>query len=110
MCPNASVIEVIPYASGGRGSGSVNVYTVSFLSVRVNPPTAPSRASRTGPAADVYVPFAFRPNATCDPSGYVTTSVAVDSRRTGLPRRHLHVQPHDQPAPNAPDMRGSWLL
>jgi hypothetical protein len=51
-------------------SSWVNVYTVSFLSVRVKPP--PDTAARVAYRPDggeYVVPLGFRPNPTSSPSG-----------------------------------------
>jgi len=67
--PSASVTEVIPYPP--ELSAWVNRYTVSFLSVSLNPPDTGARvANRPGGGEyDAGLLPGLRPNATCCPSG-----------------------------------------
>src|SRR5215469_10455144 len=95
-----SVTEVIPYVP--EPSDWVKVYTVSFLSVSVNPPVT-ERSIANRPAGAEYEPSEFFPKPTTDPSGYVTFT-EPDSTVTRASKML------DQDAPNAPAVRGSSEL
>lgn len=94
--PWVSVIEV-------REPDELNAYLFPDASRKVQVPDELSTSASGLPSGAAYVPSPFFPKASCRPSGSVT--VAVDPLFTSDVSTA-----DDQPAPNAPDDRGSRLL